>query len=164
MTTELVASLICGGPALVFTLRQVTSALLARRLIAVTVRGRSMEPRYQDGDRVLVRRGIRPVAGQVVVVERPTVDAEWHWPPVPPTAGAVAVASREWMIKRVIAAQGDAVPRDRFAALAGPSEHRVPPKKLILLGDNQEASFDSRYVGYFPTERVLGAAMHSDDS
>jgi signal peptidase I len=117
------------------TLVVVTCALLARRLVAVTVRGMSMEPTYRDGDRVLVRRGGALTPGQVVVLEE----------------------SGGWLIKRVAAVPGDPVPRDRVPALAEVREDRVPEGKLVLLGDNQDVSMDSREVGYFPVERVLGA-------
>lgn len=37
----------------------------------VVVRGRSMQPTYVDGDRLLVGYGLRPVAGRVHVVRLP---------------------------------------------------------------------------------------------
>jgi signal peptidase I len=65
------------------------------------------------------------------------------------------------MIKRVSAVPGDPVPRDWAPVLARVRGERVPPGRLILLGDNKETSFDSRQVGYFPVERVLGAVLRS---
>ena len=118
-----------------------------------------MEPAYHDGDRVLVRRGPAPAKGQVVVVERPRPSAGWRDRPVPSTAGAAEVSSREWMIKRVVAVPGDPVPRVPDSVLSGVPEPRVSPGQLVLFGDNSKISLDSRRIGYFPIERVLGPVV-----
>lgn len=128
-------------------------AFLNHRLVAVTVRGASMQPTFQDGDRVLVDRRARPCVGQVVVVEQPTPDG--HWPsPHLPASGRTWLAGRRWMIKRVAAAPGDPVPP--LPALCAVAGGRVPPNRLVLLGDNPSVSIDSRQLGYFPMERTLG--------
>ncbi|MFJ6195511.1 S26 family signal peptidase [Micromonospora sp. NPDC092111] len=129
-------------------------ALVARRLVAVTVRGASMQPTYHDGDRVLVRRTTAPTVGQVVVVEQPAPHGRWRRPPLSPTAGPAAVSGRRWMIKRVAAVPGDPVPP--VPALRAVAGERVPPGRLVLLGDNTSASLDSRQLGYFPLDRTLG--------
>jgi signal peptidase I len=149
----------CGAAATALSLILVVIWVLGRRLVAVTVRGISMEPAFQDGDRVLVRRGRTPSSGQVVVAEHPGLGHGWHRPPVGPAAGAGAIAGRTWMIKRVAAVPGEPVPRDRVPVLADVPEERVPPGKLVLLGDNSAASSDSRQRGYFPAERVLGVVV-----
>ncbi|MEV4137159.1 S26 family signal peptidase [Dactylosporangium sp. NPDC049742] len=131
---------------------------LARRLVAVTVHGASMEPTYRDGDRVLVRRGGVPAVGQVVVVEYPSLDGTWQLPLLRDGAPAAEVGRRRWLIKRVAAVPGDPVPRDRVPALAG---ERVPPGMVVLLGDNPGSSFDSRRMGYFSGARVLGAVLNA---
>ncbi|MGW1073319.1 S26 family signal peptidase [Streptomyces sp. NPDC002537] len=138
------------------------AALVAwvRGLVVVTVRGASMWPAFQDGDRVLVRRGPRPAVGQVVVAERPVRGGGWPGPPVRSAAGAAEVRGREWLIKRVAAVPGDPVPRDRARSLAAVPEDRVPPGRLVLLGDNRTVSFDSQDVGYFPSDRVLGRVLN----
>ncbi|MFF4412676.1 S26 family signal peptidase [Streptosporangium sp. NPDC001559] len=152
-------AVVCGASAAVLGLGLLTSAAMARGLVAVTVRGSSMKPAYRDGDRVVARRG-RPLrAGQVVVVEQPTPEREWPDPPVPQGAGEASMSERSWMIKRIVAVPGDPVPRARVPALSDAPEDRVPPGRLVLLGDNQEASYDSRHVGYFPAERVLGVVL-----
>ncbi|MGC7094280.1 S26 family signal peptidase [Amycolatopsis lurida] len=119
------------------------AVVVHRKLVLVTVRGQSMEPTYREGDRVLVRRGARLVPGRVVVLASPpgTVD-------------------QGWLIKRIAATAGDPVP-DR---LSGPAGTRVPAGKLVLLGDNPEVSLDSREIGYFPADRVLGAVIGSTGS
>ncbi|MFD7666865.1 S26 family signal peptidase [Streptomyces sp. NPDC059788] len=130
---------------------------LRRGLVAVTVRGMSMEPAYRDGDRVLVRSATAFVPGQVVVVERPCDEAgRWGRPPVRTTDGPAALTRRHWLIKRVAAAPGDRIPHDRDPALRHLQGSRVPPGKLVVLGDNTHHSFDSRHIGYVPTARVLG--------
>ena len=122
--------------------------LLRRRLVAVTVQGPSMAPAYRHGDRVLVVRTKvdRLRRGQVVVVERPRPDGSWR-----PRSSA---APPRWMIKRLAALPGDPVPADLATDATA-----VPPGMLVLLGDNEESSYDSRQVGFFPAERLLGVAV-----
>lgn len=142
-----------GLPALLLGLGLLASVLLSRRLVAVTVRGTSMEPTYRDGDWVLVRRGLPPLPGQVVVAEPALVGPPWRDVPVR------RPGQRWWLVKRVAAVPGDPVPRADVPALADVPEQRVPAGKLVLLGDNQYASLDSRRLGYFPAERVLGTVV-----
>jgi signal peptidase I len=134
-------------------------ALLRRRLVAVTVRGVSMVPSFRHGDRVLVRRGVPIRVGQAIVVEQPL--PEGGWPGLALAPGARGVSDRCWMIKRVAAIPGDPIPRERVPALRATADARVPSGSLVLLGDNQLASFDSRHIGYFPVERVLGAVVRA---
>jgi signal peptidase I len=153
----------CAVLALVLGLGFVAFARSGRVLVAVTIRGASMEPTYRDNDSVLVRRTTCLTVGQVVVVEKPTIGAEWLTPAVRAADKATAVSSREWLIKRVAAVPGDPVApgmNPSLAAMAGPV---VPAGKLILLGDNRKASFDSRIAGYFPVERVLGVVLRRLD-
>jgi signal peptidase I len=126
------------------------AVLLRRRLAIVTVTGRSMEPALADGDRVLVRRvALRSVrTGQIVVIEAPGMRGTWatappHWD-----------LGREWMIKRVAATPGQAVPSGLPAA-------SVPDGSLFVLGDNATMSMDSRYLGYIPGDRVLGIVVRA---
>lgn len=145
----LVAFLLCLG--------LVASLVLGRSFVAVAVHGLSMEPTFRDGDWVLVRRGCDPVTGQVVVVEHPPL-TDLRLPNGGSTIVTVVPENR-WLVKRVAAVPGDPVPRDRIPALAEVPENRVPPGKLILLGDNQLASFDSRRLGYFSSDKVLGVVV-----
>uniref|UniRef100_UPI002F91B476 S26 family signal peptidase n=1 Tax=Streptomyces atratus TaxID=1893 RepID=UPI002F91B476 len=134
-------------------------AALRRGLTAVTIQGSSMEPTYEHGDRVLVRRTRNVSAGQVVVVERPTPQGAWPAPPLPRGRGGAGQAQREWLIKRAVATSGDPVPHHLPAILRTAPGGRVPPGAVVLLGDNPENGFDSRLVGYFPVERVLGTVL-----
>jgi signal peptidase I len=148
-------ALVCGLLTSVPGLTVVTSLTLARTLMIVTVRGSSMEPAYSDGDRVLVRRSRRLTVGDVVVVEqRPT-----HRAPDRLMPHRTKATEPLWILKRVDAIPGDPVPRDRIPALANETDHHVPSGKLVLLGDNCDVSLDSRHLGYFHAEHVLGAVV-----
>ncbi|MDJ1137961.1 S26 family signal peptidase [Streptomyces iconiensis] len=135
-------------------------AALRRGLAAVTVQGSSMEPTYQHGDRVLVRHARNVSAGQIVVVERPTPQGHWPAPPLRRGGGGDALpAQREWLIKRAVATSGDPVPHDLTGALRTAPGGRVPPGAVVLLGDSPENGFDSRLVGFFPLDRILGTVL-----
>jgi signal peptidase I len=148
-------ALACGALASALGLALTAFTLLSGKLVVITVRGVSMQPTYDDGDRVLVRRDVAPEPGQVVVVEHLQAGAIGESCPLAPGA-AGTISSRQWLIKRVAAAPGDPVPRGQFPALSNVPEARVPSGSLVLLGDNQQVSYDSRQLGYFPVERVLG--------
>ncbi|MET7331981.1 S26 family signal peptidase [Nonomuraea sp. NPDC005650] len=123
----------------------VATAVLTRRYAVVHVSGLSMTPTLYDGDRVLVRRTPlkRVVPGMIVVIPMPS----------PRLAG-----DPPWLVKRVAAVPGDSAPRDRFPAL--PAEHEtVPPGRLVLLSDNGAARLDSRRMGYFNGEALLGVVV-----
>ncbi|MEV8374240.1 signal peptidase I [Kribbella sp. NPDC056861] len=119
--------------------------LLRRRFISVQVVGTSMEPTLSAGDRILVRRsGLERVRrGQIVVIANPS-----------PVAG-----DPSWLVKRVVALPGDEIPRDGVPALREVQEDVVPAGRLVLLGDNQAASYDSRVAGYFEAATLLGVAV-----
>jgi signal peptidase I len=150
-------ALTVGSVAVLVSAGLVASLLLGRSLVAVAVRGQSMEPTFRDGDWVLVRRGRDPARGQVVVVRHPPlIDLQL------PHGGSAPVSvlpENRWLVKRVVAVPGDPLPRDRVPALAEVPEDQVPPGKLILLGDNQLASFDSRRLGYFSLDTLLGVVV-----
>jgi signal peptidase I len=111
---------------------------LRRAFLLVRVEGASMEPALRAGDRVLVRRirGDRVRRGQVVVV---------------------AEADARLTIKRAAAVPGDPVPHEVARTLGEPV---VPAGRLVLLGDNRARSRDSRAVGYFGTDRLLGVVAN----
>jgi signal peptidase I len=127
--------------------------LLRRTMAIVRVTGQSMEPTLAAGDRVLVcRAGLRSVrTGQIVVIEAPGRRGTWVGAPPGGDLG------RSWMIKRVAAIPGDPVPAGLPAAVAAAA--RVPDGRLIVFGDNPAMSIDSRYLGYFPADRVLGIVV-----
>lgn len=148
-----------SGFALAVSLGLAARMAFGRFVVAVDVRGPSMEPSYHDGDAVLVRRDVVPAVGQVVVVEWPLVGTAWDTGPLPPHAGQVAVRQRRWLIKRVAAVSGDLVRPGWVPDIAVAPGDRVPPGNLVVLGDNDACSVDSRIFGYYPADRVLGVVL-----
>jgi signal peptidase I len=159
-------------------------AWLRRRYIVITVAGVSMEPAYGHGDRVLVRRAsLEAVRRGHVVVLAGRLAEMWPGLAAPTTDGAapsgggfpsagespdaseVPDAGLEltevpvWMIKRVKAVSGDPVPRGEVSALRHVPERVVPEGCLVVLGDNAEASRDSRHFGYVPSDRLIGVVV-----
>jgi signal peptidase I len=63
------------------------------------------------------------------------------------------------VIKRVAAVPGDPRPKAWLPATRQPTEAHVPTGKLVLLGDNPDWSNDSRQMGYFPAEQLLGVVV-----
>ncbi|WP_203589802.1 S26 family signal peptidase [Streptomyces sp. SID13031] len=116
-----------------------------RRYVSVRVVGTSMSPTLQAGERILVRRAgpDQLQRGQIIVVAHPSA--------IP--------GDPEWLVKRLVALPGDPVPRDEVAALRDAPDDVVPAGRLVLLGDNPTASFDSRTTGYFQTHSLLGIAV-----
>jgi len=129
--------------------------VLRRRYTAVTVTGDSMMPTLAPGDRVLVRqaRVDQLRRGQVVVVEMPGMDADRATPP------QGLSRRRNWAIKRVAAVPGDPRPEDCLPETADPAGWLVPPGKLVVVGDNATWSQDSRQLGYFPGDQLLGVVV-----
>lgn len=125
--------------------------LMRRRFVVVTVSGASMSPALMPGDRVLVRRGkrVRLRVGVIVVFEDPSREClAWGGDPL--------IAGYGWMIKRVAATHGDAVPEAARCAVGGVAV--VPPGMLVVLGDNARSD-DSRRWGFLPSADVLGVAV-----
>ncbi|MBE3008902.1 hypothetical protein IL992_06830 [Microbispora sp. NEAU-D428] len=124
-----------------------------RTLRVVEVHGESMKPGLWPGDRVLVRtlrpgrpgrsgRRVRP--GDIVVISR-----------VGPGEGFALDGGTNLVIKRAAAVAGDPIPPG-FEAL---KETRVPPGRLLVLGDNPSRSTDSRQWGLLPESRITGVVL-----
>lgn len=155
---------------------------LRRRYIVITVTGVSMEPAYRSGDRVLVRRA--PLAsvrrGQAVLLAG-TLAEMWPEMAAPSPDGAARPPSRRSprtsavpaavpaavrepaeepfrMVKRATAVPGDPIPRD-VPSLRHVPGRVVPEGLLVVLGDNAEASRDSRHFGYAPSEWLVGVVV-----
>lgn len=143
----------------------VISVVLNLFVVQVTeVRQRSMEPTLLQNDRVLVSkvnyRIGRPAVGEIVVFQ-PTNDT-----PIP-------------YVKRVVAVEGDTIElRDGRLYVNGapsvipeaqgtttPQSPRVtypltiPPGQFFALGDNRQASSDSRSFGPQPYENIIGKVI-----
>ncbi|WET76524.1 S26 family signal peptidase [Amycolatopsis sp. QT-25] len=115
--------------------------VLRRTFIVVTVEGDSMRPTYPPGQRLLVRRCRTVTRGRVAVIAMPD-------PQVP--------GDPAWLVKRVAAVSGDPVPPQVYPT----TDATVPPRQLLLLGDNTRLSFDSRRIGYFPVTALLGVVVY----
>lgn len=140
------------GAGAVLLLAMVAVVLFARRrFVIITVRGDSMQPTLQPGDRVLVLRGRGHALGRgrIVVIEQPDPDTGWQG--LAPWDGRIE--GRPWSIKRVAAIAQDPVPVEVVS-----SESRVPGGHLVVLGDNYRSA-DSRVFGFLPIERILGAVV-----
>ncbi|MGW1694764.1 S26 family signal peptidase, partial [Streptomyces sp. NPDC002399] len=98
-------------------------------------------------------------AGKMGVLHPQPPRAAWRAPPLPRGRGGAGQAQREWLIKRAVATSGDPVPHHLPAIPRTVAGGCVPPGAVVLLGDNPENGFDSRLVGYFPVERVLGTVL-----
>ncbi len=124
-----------------------------REFVLVTVVGDSMLPTYRSGEKVLIRRSRRdrPASGDVVVVERPTQVDGWERKPL-----TRSVRDRGWYLKRVTAVAGEPVPS--MVQAAEPGHTVVPAGSLAVMGDNPR-SLDSRHLGFFPADRVLGVVV-----
>lgn len=141
--------------------------LLRTGLLVIAVRGQSMSPTLEPGDRILlVRRWLagRLHKGQVVVVTldttfgKPRNSSEWweasyYAKRVVATAGetfsAVLSANTLWEIE----------PASRIQPAQSPSqvEHwQIPDDHVFVCGDNWEESIDSRSWGPLPLSSVLG--------
>ena len=137
---------------------------LRTRLVVVTVRGESMAPAYRPGDRVLVRRVALPrIRHRDVVVAtggRPLPGGPGPATLVADDGTELGTAAQPgWVLKRVYALPGDRVPRDLMPALRDAPERRVPAGRFLVLGDNAEASCDSRQAGWFYAANLLGVVV-----
>jgi signal peptidase I len=118
-------------------------AWLRRRLAVMTVIGDSMAPTYRDGDRLLLRLGRRAERGAAIA---------FRTPPRPYPGGE----RLDWLVKRVAAVSGDAVPAAVRAAVAGYDV--VPPGYLVVLGDGVRSQ-DSRQFGFVAVDTVRGSVL-----
>ncbi|WP_031164459.1 S26 family signal peptidase [Streptosporangium roseum] len=146
-----------GRLLLLVVLLAASALLVARRLLVVVrVRGTSMVPTLQPGDRVLLRRAPaeRLRRGQIVVLEPIGLGGRWGTGPLPDPAAA------DWLVKRIAAMPGDPVPEEVVDQQGLPAGTVVPPGRLVVLGDGVHSS-DSRVWGYVPFDRVLGVMLRA---
>lgn len=128
----------------------IAAVMVRRALMVVKVTGSSMEPALSDGDSVLVRRcSVDAVQrGEIVVLLGPRLPGH-GLTPAEFMAGATNGA-RLLMIKRVIALPGDAMPGEPAV---------VPSDRIVVTGDNKDASYDSRQAGPFDAAEIRGVVI-----
>jgi signal peptidase I len=117
--------------------------VLRKIFLIINVYGDSMGPAFAPGDRLLVRR--RRLAavrlGDVVVIAAP--DARPEMDP-----------RDRWHVKRVAALPGDPMPQDIPV-----TDAVVPPRRLVVLGDNRGRSVDSRTTGLYEADALIGIVV-----
>ncbi len=118
--------------------------IFAANFRVVVIDGHSMEPTYRHGERVLMTWNywlFGPIRkGDVVVIELP---------------GGTR------LIKRVVAMEGEEVPRQYWGPAIWRMGPRVPPGHVYVVGDNLSYSEDSRQYGAFPISQVRGKIVGS---
>lgn len=152
----------------VFLILLVMTVAIFGNFFIATVDGESMTNTYQDGDKVICSRLFSPKCGDVILCD---VDAELE-------QGTV----RKRLIKRIIAMEGDTIDiKDGKVYLNGevldepyirePMEYvpensqeyplTIPEGKLFVMGDNRNASHDSRDSRYGLIDRsnVIGKVV-----
>ncbi|MEU7839226.1 S26 family signal peptidase [Nonomuraea sp. NPDC049129] len=137
---------------------------IRRRYLVATVSGPSMEPTLRSGDRLLVRKTRRVRAGQIVVVRIPNPPPLDGLPPGIEPGDEDKVPERfdpGWhlLVKRAVAVAGEPVPRQEFPSLRDVPETVVPPRALVVLGDNRDTSWDSREFGFVRGDQFIGVMM-----
>jgi signal peptidase I len=144
MTSYLIAALVLLATAAVV-------GWLRWRLRIVTVFGDSMRPALAPGDRLLVRRTplSRVRAGDIVVIQHP-----WQLEAI-----VAPDTSARWLIKRAIATPGDPVPASVAPTLSVRPGSPVRDGALIAIGDNRDASSDSRDFGYVTASDLFGVVL-----
>jgi signal peptidase I len=138
---------------------------LRTTLVIVTVNGASMQPTLRNGDRVIIRRTsvrhVRP--GQIIMFRlpdsaRPKAGTHPDLPPPEPLRSGRRLDDR-FLLKRAVAVPGDPVPDGIHPALRHQAGTPVPPGRLVALGDNAAASFDSRNFGFVTPDLVMGVVV-----
>jgi signal peptidase I len=150
--------------------------VMRKILCVVTVKGDSMLPNLQSGERVVLAR--RPFAkikkGEIVVVVPPYLTAHsWQ------DSTALLFSNRAF-IKRVTALSGqeqivsmDEYVPERHSTFDGFDQKRptlqrlvngcykwhVPPGHCFVMSDNRKSRSDSRYWGPLPLKSVLGVVI-----
>jgi len=121
-------------------------AVVRHVLSVVTVTGSSMEPAFQDGDRLLVRRRIRhPRRGEIVVFTTPRAYREELGVPL--------------LAKRITAVPGDPIPADQPPETEPARSPALIPVRRFLVRSDNPAGFDSRHFGFVPANAIVGTVV-----
>ncbi|WP_433790275.1 S26 family signal peptidase [Actinoplanes sp. CA-252034] len=115
-------------------------------VLVVVVRGPSMRPTYDDGDRLVARRRrSAPGRGDVVVFRNPRAH------------GVPGSSDGPLLVKRVAAGPAGPAPEGMGTAV-------VPAGHVAVLGDNPAQSLDSRHLGFIPVENVIAVVVRRMDT
>ncbi|MFF5204641.1 S26 family signal peptidase [Streptosporangium sp. NPDC000396] len=123
---------------------------LQRRMVIAEVSGTSMLPTYRAGERLLAhrRKPQEPLqVGQVVLLRHPRPQGRMSW-----------------LVKRVVAVEGDVVP-DGMRCDVRPTRQVILPGEVVpegyalILGDNPAHSMDSRQLGFIPVESMAAVVI-----
>lgn len=137
-------------------------ALLGFRALAFdsfVVTGRSMEPTFFAGERILVETiafRVRDLErGDIVVYEHPDEPGRRLIQRVVAFPGEVVETG-----DGVLYVNGQAVP-EPYVDVNGNARghcgpHEVPPGKYFMLGDQRALALDSRRIGFIPADRIVG--------
>ena len=148
----------------------------------------SMEPTLPVASRVAVQAGVELRRGEIVAFHAPAgaLQATPLCEAAGQGAGfgrpcdlATPAISSQVLIKRIVAGPGDRVSIDSGRAVVDgitrsepfpvscaeaptcdfPSAVRVPPASYFVLGDNRDASDDSRFWGPVPASSIIGVVV-----
>jgi signal peptidase I len=72
--------------------------------------------------------------------------------------GTPPLDSPLWMVKRLVALPGDPVPRSETFHVRAAADDVTPPGCLVVAADNPDG-VDSRQLGYFAGENLLGVVV-----
>lgn len=125
---------------------------LRRRYFVAIVSGSSMEPTFHPQQRVIARKasGRQVSRGDVILIrDHHTSEPSQH-------SVTVRDSSTPCLIKRVAARSGEPIP----PAFSLSTDLVVPAGRLLLIGDNPAASYDSRQHGYYSEGDVLGIVLN----
>lgn len=146
------------GLALVIGLALALLLLQQLLLSLCLVRGPSMQPALQEGERVLVwRHPGRLTRGDVVVIRNPDDPAELLIKRVIAQAGErVGVHEGKLVVSGFLIVEPWLKPG---TAMAPQAEVTLGPGQLWLLGDNRAESIDSRQLGPFDARLLVGVVV-----
>lgn len=155
------------------------AALLLRFLVVEPryIPSLSMYPTFEVGDQIAVEKvtkRIRPFdRKEIVVFKPPSMFTELMGVTV--GKDEAAKKSKEALIKRIVAVEGDEVKvRSGRVYINGEEQDEpytaedaqyefgpvsVPPGQLLVLGDNRNHSFDGHLWGFLPKKNVIGRAV-----
>merc|ERR1712157_558818 len=138
-----------------------------------------MGPTFDVGDQLAVEKVTKRLRSfqrnEVVVFNPPKAFQDLMNNNYNPNPGQINKKSKEALIKRIVAIEGDEVivqngklyingqPQDE-PFTAEDAEYQfgpviVPPNKLLVLGDNRNRSLDGHVWGFLPKENVIGRAV-----